>query len=51
MNESTEQYRLDAIDCANKEGNAGRLEEQKKIVFAELVNHYRLSEKTISAAE
>lgn len=50
-NEVSEKYRLLACEFAAKEGVANKLEEQKKIVFAELVNHYRETESAISAAE
>lgn len=49
--DAAENYRLLAIDFAEKESEADRLEEQKKIIFAELVNFYRGTEKAISAAE
>jgi len=51
MNNSAEQYRLLAVDYAEKEGEANRLEEKKKIVFAELVNQFRRDEKAVVAAE
>lgn len=49
--DSSEQCRLLALDFAEKDSTADVLEEQKKIIFAELVNFYRATEKAISAAE
>lgn len=51
MSNSAEDYRLLAVDFAKKDSIADELEERKKIVFAELVNQFRATEKSISAAE
>ncbi len=49
--ESVERYRLLALDYATKEGLADTADAKRKIIFAELVNHYRGTEKSIGGAE
>lgn len=45
----TERYRLAQVDWAEKDGEADRLEEMKKIIFSELAN--QSEEKTAAKAE
>ena len=45
----TERYRLAQVDWAEKDGEADRLEETKKIIFSELFN--QSDEKTAAKAE
>jgi hypothetical protein len=51
LENATEEYRLLAVDAAKKRSAADKLEEHKKIVFAELVNQFRKTESAISGAE